>query len=111
MRITPKACIRSTWQPSLWRAPWARPRPGCLSCWEENDMTKELELEQTAPDEAPKPKLVESKPATHNARKHRISRWLAVFTILGIAAGGTAYWRQSRGFETTDDAQVDGHFD
>jgi len=74
-------------------------------------MTKELELEQTAPEEAPKPKLVESKPATHNARKHRISRWLAVFTILGIAAGGTAYWRQSRGFESTDDAQVDGHFD
>jgi membrane fusion protein (multidrug efflux system) len=77
-------------------------------------MTEELELEQIAVDDSPKPKLVESKPAVRDvpARpKRRISRWLALFAMLGIAAGGTALWLQSRGFETTDDAQVDGHFD
>jgi membrane fusion protein (multidrug efflux system) len=77
-------------------------------------MTEELELEQTAPDESPKPKLVESKPAVHSVPakpKRRILRWLALFAILGVAAGGAALWLQSRGFETTDDAQVDGHFD
>jgi membrane fusion protein (multidrug efflux system) len=74
-------------------------------------MTKELELEQTALDDSPKPKLVEPKPAVHNAPKRRLSRWLAVLALLIVSAGGTAYWLQSRGFETTDDAQVDGHFD
>jgi len=74
-------------------------------------MTEELKLEQTAPDHSPKPKLVESKPAAHTAPKRGISRWLAALALLAIVAGGTAYWLQSRGFETTDDAQVDGHFD
>ena len=77
-------------------------------------MTKELELEQTVLDASPEPKLVESKPVTHNvpARpKGRISRWVALTAVLGIAAGGAELWLQARGFETTDDAQVDGHFD
>ena len=77
-------------------------------------MTEELELERTAPDDSPKPQLVESKPAIRNvpaSSKRRISRWLAIVAMLGIAAGATAFWLESRGFETTDDAQVDGHFD
>ena len=77
-------------------------------------MTEELELEQTSVESAPKPKLVDSKPVVHNvpARpKRRMARWLALVAMLVVAAGGTAYWLQSRGFETTDDAQVDGHFD
>ncbi|HTP34434.1 MAG TPA: HlyD family secretion protein [Candidatus Acidoferrales bacterium] len=77
-------------------------------------MTEELELEQTALDDSPKPKLVETKPATHGAPakpKRRLSRWLALFAMLGIAAGGAVFWLQSLAFETTDDAQVDGHFD
>ena len=77
-------------------------------------MTRELELEQTAPDESPKPKLVEVKPAAHDAParpKRRISRWLAALATVVMAAGSTAAWLASRGFETTDDAQVDGHFD
>jgi membrane fusion protein, multidrug efflux system len=75
-------------------------------------MTEELELERT--DDSPKPKLVDSKPADHNvpaSPKRRISRWLAVLAILGIAAAGAKLWLESRGFENTDDAQVDGHFD
>src|SRR5215467_2732506 len=77
-------------------------------------MTDQLELEKPALEESPKPKLVEAKPVVPNAParpKRRISRWLALFAMLAIAAGATALWLQSRGFETTDDAQVDGHFD
>jgi multidrug resistance efflux pump len=58
--------------------------------------------------------LVESKPAIHNVPAHpkrRISRWLALFAFVVIAAGSTTLWLESSGFETTDDAQVDGHFD
>ena len=77
-------------------------------------MTEELELAKTAPEDAPKPKLVESKPAVPNAPakpKSTITRWLALLALLGVAAGGAALWLASRGFESTDDAQVDGHFD
>ena len=74
-------------------------------------MTEELKLEETALDNSPKPQLVESIPAVPNAPKRRVLRWLTVLAMLGIASAGAAYWLQSRGFETTDDAQVDGHFD
>jgi len=75
-------------------------------------MTEELKLEQTALDDSPKPQLVDLlAPSIPGRRKPRISRWLAVVAMLGIAAGGAKFWLASRGFETTDDAQVDGHFD
>jgi membrane fusion protein (multidrug efflux system) len=76
-------------------------------------MTEELELEQAAPETSPKPKLVEAKPVAHNVPAHsrrRLSLWLLLLAVLGIAASGGTLWFQSRGFETTDDAQVDGHF-
>jgi len=76
-------------------------------------MTEELKLEQTAPDESPKPKLVDSKPVPHNAparTKRTVSRWLGLLAVLGMAAGASAVWLDSRAYETTDDAQVDGHF-
>jgi len=77
-------------------------------------MTEELELEGKSLDNSSKPQLVDAKPAAHNSParpKARISRWLALLAIMGVATGGAVLWLQSRGFETTDDAQVDGHFD
>ena len=77
-------------------------------------MTEELELEQAIPDHSPKPTLVEPMPPADSIPvrpKARISRWLAIFAVLGLLTAGTVLWLQSRGFETTDDAQVDGHFD
>jgi len=85
-------------------------------------MTEELEQRCVLGD-FPKPKPVEPKPVVHIVEpkpavhevparpKRKIARWLAVFAILGVAAGATALWLESRGFETTDDAQVDGHLD
>src|SRR5215469_4002863 len=75
-------------------------------------MTEELKLEQTTPDVSPKPQLVDlMAPSIPARRKPRIARWMALLAVLGIAAAGTRLWLESRGFETTDDAQVDGHFD
>jgi membrane fusion protein (multidrug efflux system) len=76
-------------------------------------VTQELELERTDLADSPKPKLVEPKPSIHNVPakpKRRITRWLALLATLAIAAAGSRLWLESRGFETTDDAQVDGHF-
>lgn len=64
--------------------------------------------------DVPKPQLVEPKllaPSIPGRPKRRISRWLAPLALLVVGAAGTAFWLGSRGFETTDDAQVDGHFD
>jgi membrane fusion protein, multidrug efflux system len=77
-------------------------------------MTEELELKGKSLDDSPKPQLVDREPVAHNSPvrpKARIARWLAILAMLGVAAGVAALWLQSRGFETTDDAQVDGHFD
>ena len=77
-------------------------------------MTKELELERDTLGDMPKPQLVEPKllaPSIPGRPKQRISRWLAPLAVLAVAAAGAAFWLGSRGFETTDDAQVDGHFD
>jgi membrane fusion protein (multidrug efflux system) len=75
-------------------------------------MTEELKPEQTAPDTSPKPQLVDlMAPSIPARRKPRVAPWLALFAMLGLAAAGTLLWLESRGFETTDDAQVDGHFD
>ena len=75
-------------------------------------MTEELQLEQSIPRESVKPKLVETKlPVSVPAHpKRRLSRWLILPAVLALAAAGIGLWLQSRGFESTDDAQVDGHF-
>ena len=76
-------------------------------------MTQELERQQSAPGDSPKPKLVDAKPAPPDVSgkpKAGILRWMALIALLGVAAAGTKLWLASRGFEATDDAQVDGHF-
>ena len=74
----------------------------------------ELEHQQTAVEDSPKPQLVDPEADIHAVRprpKRRISRWLAIFAALAIVVAAAAFWLHSRNFETTDDAQVDGHFD
>ncbi len=74
-------------------------------------MTRELEQpEQLA---SPKPHLeVVDTPVPEPAAPRRgRSRWFLLFAALLAAAGTTAWYLHSRGFETTDDAQVEGHLD
>ena len=74
----------------------------------------ELEHQQTAVEDSPKPQLVDPEADFHSVRPRsprRVSRWLLIGAALAIVAAATAFWLHSRNFETTDDAQVDGHFD
>lgn len=79
-------------------------------------MPDQLELEPTqAPvDDSAKPHLVDPEADIDRARavpKRHISRWLVILAVVAVFAAAVAFWLYSRGFETTDDAQVDGHFD
>jgi membrane fusion protein (multidrug efflux system) len=62
---------------------------------------------QPSPDSVP-----DEKPGTGNApRKRRFLRWLFLFAAAAIVAAGTAWWLQSLDYESTDDAQIEGHLD
>jgi membrane fusion protein (multidrug efflux system) len=65
------------------------------------------ESDQTEQVESPKPHLVEV-PARP---KRKLSPWLVLFAALALAGGASAWWVQSQAFESTDDAQVEGHLD
>src|SRR5580704_4353453 len=54
----------------------------------------------------------DEKPGAGRApRKRRFLRWLFLFAGAAIVAAGTAWWLQSLGYESTDDAQIEGHLD
>ncbi|MBZ5579790.1 MAG: HlyD family secretion protein [Acidobacteriia bacterium] len=50
------------------------------------------------------------KETTVRRRRGRLPRFLIVAAVLlALAGGGTYFWRYLNGYESTDDAQVDGH--
>ena len=71
-------------------------------------MTTEAEIELAdLPDvkNLEKAKL-ESKPKTRH-----LSRWAILIVLTIAAAGGVKWWLDSQAYESTDDAQVEGHLD
>jgi membrane fusion protein, multidrug efflux system len=46
-----------------------------------------------------------------NSRRKKLVRLAIFINIVLIAAGGLEWWLHSQGFETTDDAQIEGHLD
>ena len=44
-------------------------------------------------------------------RGRTLTPWLTIFAILIIAAAAFFWWRHEQGYESTDDAQVEGHLD
>jgi membrane fusion protein, multidrug efflux system len=71
------------------------------------------QLERTGAHESTGPQSMPGRPAQEAPPrpKSHIARWLLLLAALGTAAGVTTYWLDSRHYEDTDDAQVDGHFD
>jgi membrane fusion protein, multidrug efflux system len=68
-------------------------------------MTQELELEKA---EAPETDVK----ATERVPKRGIASRVAIVLVFAlVAAGGTAWWLHSQGYQSTDDAQIDGHLD
>jgi membrane fusion protein, multidrug efflux system len=71
-------------------------------------MTQELEELELEKAEAPKTELK----VTERAAKRGIASRVAFVLIFAlVAAGGTAWWLHSQGYQSTDDAQIDGHLD
>jgi membrane fusion protein, multidrug efflux system len=46
-----------------------------------------------------------------NSPRPNWSRWILLFFSAMTLAGGTLWWLHSRNYESTDDAQIDGHLD
>src|SRR5579872_6277180 len=44
-------------------------------------------------------------------RKFNVARWATVGAIALALAGGLRWWIASQGYESTDDAQIEGHLD
>src|ERR1700732_4212948 len=40
-----------------------------------------------------------------------ISRWIFLFVLMIALAGATIWWLHAQGYESTDDAQIEGHLD
>jgi membrane fusion protein (multidrug efflux system) len=44
-------------------------------------------------------------------KKRSLSRWILLFALVILAAASIRWWLYSQGFESTDDAQIEGHLD
>ncbi|HEY4085353.1 MAG TPA: HlyD family secretion protein [Bryobacteraceae bacterium] len=78
-------------------------------------MTHEVETESEVDQEKPvqeKKAPPASRPGASPVEKgHNATRWIAGFVVLLIAVSGYLWWQHSQGFESTDDAQIEGHLD
>jgi membrane fusion protein (multidrug efflux system) len=71
-------------------------------------MTQEVETERIQEKEAP----AVSRPSAPPVEKGRnATRWIAGFVALLVAVSGYLWWRHSQAYESTDDAQIEGHLD
>src|SRR5277367_6511726 len=43
--------------------------------------------------------------------KRSFARWIILLAVMLIAAGSTLWWLHTQGYESTDDAQIEGHLD
>ncbi|HEY3739373.1 MAG TPA: HlyD family secretion protein [Bryobacteraceae bacterium] len=72
-------------------------------------MTQELETEELH-------KVIEEEETIVEApvdapKRSNLTRWIILFAVVLLAAGAYAWWNYSEGFESTDDAQIEGHLD
>jgi membrane fusion protein (multidrug efflux system) len=78
-----------------------------LSYWEQSDMATTIETEVIETQEAVKPE-----PGQAEKKAPRgTARWIILGALAIAIAGASVWWWQSLRFESTDDAQVDGHID
>lgn len=73
----------------------------------ETDLVKTPErVIKDAPDEAHPPESERLLPKNRN-----LSRWIFLFVLALIVIGSSLWWLDSQGYESTDDAQIEGHLD
>jgi membrane fusion protein, multidrug efflux system len=78
-------------------------------------MAQVIEEREEAVEQAPErqaPVEERDMPAEPNAtRRPKLSRWILLFFVLAAAAATFVWWIHSRNYESTDDAQIEGHMD
>jgi membrane fusion protein (multidrug efflux system) len=73
----------------------------------ETDLVKEPErVVKNAPREAHAPESERGLPKSRN-----LSRWIFLLVLALIVIGSSLWWLDSQGYESTDDAQIEGHLD
>ena len=60
--------------------------------------------------QAPSATAIPTKPSAPTSRRRNRAFLIFFIILLAIGIGGLLYWLHARQFETTDDAQVDAHF-
>ena len=61
---------------------------------------------------APAAKLAGDKPESPSeVPRRRLSRWILLLAAAISVAGASLWWIHSRDYESTDDAQIEGHLD
>jgi membrane fusion protein (multidrug efflux system) len=71
-------------------------------------MTQEVDTETIHEKEAP----VGARPSAPPVEKGRnATRWIAGFVVILLAVSGYLWWQHSQAYESTDDAQIEGHLD
>src|SRR5438876_8564795 len=46
-----------------------------------------------------------------NTPRRKLSRWILLFVFVLVVAGTASWWLYSRNYESTEDAQIEGHLD
>src|ERR1700732_4107652 len=69
-----------------------------------------METEVVDTKEALRPEPDE-KPESSASPTRKFSRWILLFVLAIAAVAATFWWLHSKNFESTDDAQVEGHLD
>lgn len=71
-----------------------------------------VDMPDVAEEKAPSAKADSEKPeSVSQAPSRRASRWILLMTSAIVLTGVSLWWLRSRNYESTDDAQIEGHLD
>ena len=73
--------------------------------------TEVVEVQETAQPQAVGKQDSSNKAGNINAPRGKRTRWILLFVFALAMAAATAWWLNARNYESTDDAQVEGHLD
>jgi membrane fusion protein (multidrug efflux system) len=66
----------------------------------------DVDVEQSVKADVPKVEV-----GAASSHKSNRMRWILSLALGAVVAGGVYWWLESQGFESTDDAQIEGHLD
>src|SRR5579863_7654723 len=71
----------------------------------------ELEAEREAEPGTPGVALADRQGVSPSLHRSSRAKWLVLFLVVAVAAVTIGLWRHYSGWESTDDAQIEGHID